>query len=248
VDYKGRHILKGTMTPNQVWHQSTWIDHPWVFEGIDDSSSSSSGSGNPTPYLYYIPYRVIPTLKESPTTYDDDHTAGLHKFAIIPPTNYSNSTKYYCGVRDEIMPFSAWDHFSTPVQGFHWTLQFMSRLGMAWDDPIIDLVQKYLANIVRAPEVVHYRQLRTRSTGTFGSIWNSPLQGLFLALGFVEVQGFVELGCAGEALSRERIQDVALLSYMITNWKETEKKREWMEQPVGAMDGYGRAGYGRVGM
>lgn len=27
VDYKGAHILKGTIKPNHVWTQSTWIDH-----------------------------------------------------------------------------------------------------------------------------------------------------------------------------------------------------------------------------
>jgi hypothetical protein len=27
VDYKGAHIIKGTIKPNQVWTQSTWIDH-----------------------------------------------------------------------------------------------------------------------------------------------------------------------------------------------------------------------------
>lgn len=27
VDYKGSHVLKGTVKPNHVWTQSTWIDH-----------------------------------------------------------------------------------------------------------------------------------------------------------------------------------------------------------------------------
>jgi PUB domain/VHL beta domain len=243
VDYKGHHVLKGTLKPNQVWHQTTWIDHPWVFEGDSDDQ--------PTPFLYFIPYKVMPTLKESPTTSEDDFETGLYKFAIVPPTNYQHSTKYYCGVKDEIMPFSSNDHpiANTPVAGISWTLEYMSRLGISWDDPRIDLLQKYLSNIVQSPDVVKYRQLRTRSNGIFGnSIWNSPLQGLFLAVGFVEVQGNAELGCEDEPLSRERIQDLALLSYMVTTWKQKEMKREFIEQPIGAMDGYGRAGFARVGM
>ena len=248
VDYKGHHVLKGTLKPNQVWHQSTWIDHPWVFEGI---SGDNTNNDQPTPFLYFIPYKVMPTLKESPTTYDDDLETGLYKFAIVPPTNYQNSTKYYCGVKDEIMPFSSIDNpiADSPVAGISWTLEYMSRLGILWDDPRIDLLQKYLSNIVQSPDVVKYRQLRTRSNGIFGnSIWNSPLQGLFLSVGFVEVQGYAELGCEQEPLPRERIQDLALLSYMVTTWKQKETKREFIEQPVGAMDGYGRAGFARVGM
>jgi len=242
VDYKGSHILKGTIQPNQVWHQSTWIDHPWVFEGTDQH-------GNPTPFLYFIPYRIVPTLKESMTTYLDNRETGLYRFSIIPPTNHQNSAKYYCAVQEDgIMPFSANDHFLTPVAAISWTLQFLSRSGLTHDDPRIDLVQKYLANIVKSPEVVKFRQLRTRSSGTFGSIWNSPLQGLFLAVGFVEEQGFAELGCETKPLPRERIQELALLSYMLTSWKQKETNREWIEQPEGATDGFGRAGYGRVGL
>jgi hypothetical protein len=40
--------------------------------------------------------------------------------------------------------------------------------------------------------------------------------GLVLALGFVEEGPYAELGCCNEPLSRDRIQDVALLSYLLT--------------------------------
>ncbi len=239
VDYKGKHILKGTMKPNQVWVQTTWIDHPWVFEGLDENENS-------TPYLYYIPYRVIPTLPECPTVNPDDPHTGQHKFAIIPSP--SNSPSSYVGVQDSVFPFPADVHFATPVLAITWTLQHMSRQGWVWNDPTIDLLQKYLANIVESPENSKYRQLRVRNS-KFSSIWNSALQGLLLAVGFVEVQGYAELGCSEKPLSRDRIQELVLLSYMLTQWQAKEQKKadaSLAPQPDGA-DGFGRAGYGRAG-
>ena len=49
VSYSGQHVFKGDLKPNHVWTQSTYIDHPWVFEHADTQ----------TPVLYYIPYRVM---------------------------------------------------------------------------------------------------------------------------------------------------------------------------------------------
>lgn len=235
VDYKGKHILKGTLKPNHAWVQTTWIDHPWVFEGLDAQDC-------PTPYLYYVPYRVIPTLPEAPTVNPDDPDTGLHRFSIVPA---KSSSPYYCGVQDTILPFPAETYFTTPLLGITWTLIHMSRVSWPWKDPTMDLIQKYLTNIINAPETTKYRQLRI-SSPKFGPIWNSPLKGLLLAVGFVQVQGFAELGCADKPLARERIQDLALLSYLIAQWRDKEKKRiEQHQQPEGA-DGYGRAGFGRM--
>jgi hypothetical protein len=241
VDYKGKHILKGTMRPNHAWTQLTWIDHPWVFEGLD-------ANDNPTPYLYYIPYRVIPTLPECPTVTPDDPNTGLHKFAILPA---KPNSPFHIRVHDDVLPFPAVVNFTTPLQGITWTLQHMSRLPWSGNDPSLDLLQRYLSNIVNSPETTKYRQLRIGSR-TFGSLWNSPLQGLLLAVGFVEVQGYAELGCSEKTLSRDRIQDLALLSYLLAQWGTNEQKRAAAagaalpEQPEGA-DGFGRAGFGRVG-
>jgi hypothetical protein len=215
VDYKGKHVLKGTLKPNHLWTQQTWIDHPWVFEGRDDND-------NATPYVYYVPHRVIPTLPEVPTVTPDDPDTGLHQFAIVPTK--SNSSPFYCAIEDQVLPYPAEFHFTTPLPGITWTLQHMSRLGWTWNDPTMDLVQKYLTNIINAPETAKYRQLRVSSRQKFGSIWNSPLKGLLLAVGFVEVQGFAELGCAEKRLSRERIQELALLSYLIAQWRGKEKQ------------------------
>jgi hypothetical protein len=114
--------------------------------------------------------------------------------------------------------------------------------------PEVDTLFKYLTNIVKSPEQVKYRQIRIRSP-TFAPIWQSPMRGLLLAVGFVEEQAYAELGC-DQPLPRERIQDLALLTYLLTEWKRKEclqsNSNHQIEQPEGA-DGWGRAGFGRAG-
>jgi hypothetical protein len=71
--------------------------------------------------------------------------------------------------------------------------------------------------------------------------------GLVLALGFVEEGPYAKLGCRNEPLSRDRIEDVALLSCLLTKWNNERQKQQaalHLEQPEGA-DGFGRAGLGR---
>ena len=76
------------------------------------------------------------------------------------------------------------------------------------------------------------------------------MRGLVLALGFFEEGPYAELGCHNEPLSRDRIQDVALLSYLLTKWnneqqnQQAESATHHLEQPKGA-DGFGQAGLGR---
>jgi hypothetical protein len=76
------------------------------------------------------------------------------------------------------------------------------------------------------------------------------MPGLVLALGFAEEGPYAELGCCNKPLSRDRIQDVALLSYLLTKWNKEGQKQQaesatlHLEQPVGA-DGFGQAGLGR---
>jgi hypothetical protein len=78
------------------------------------------------------------------------------------------------------------------------------------------------------------------------------MRGLVLALGFVEEGPYAELRCRNVPLSRDRIQDVALLSYLLTKWNNERQKQKaksstlHLEQPVGA-DGFGQSGLGRGG-
>ena len=236
VDYKGNHIFKGHLKPDHVWTQSTYIDHPWVFEHADTQA----------PLLYYIPYRVIPTLPDVPTVAsDDDQETGRHQFSIVAPAPLS---PHWIGIDDHVMPFPATTYFTSPLRGMTWTLQQVSRMiDDAANSPELDNLYKYLKNIAKAPEQVKYRQIRIRSPN-FAAIWQSPFRGLLLAVGFVEEHAYAELGCAGQPLSRERIQDLALMTYLLTEWrlKELSDSSSQTEQPEGA-DGYGRAGFGRAG-
>jgi hypothetical protein len=201
----------------------------WVFEDAHDS----------TVYLYYIPYRVIPTLPTAPTL-SPDSTIGQHRFSFVPS---KPNELFYIGIHDTIMPFPAMTHLHQPLHGVTWTLTHMSR-SMIPEDPSVDTLQKYLTNIIEHPEVVKYRQLRVASP-RFKPIWQSPMRGLLLAIGFVEQGMYVELGCH-LPLSRERVQEVALLSYLLSEWKYKPTASS-VDQPEGA-DGFGRAGFGRAGV
>lgn len=246
VDFKGKYIHKGhILGGGAVWTQTTWIDHPWVFEDAETS----------TAYLHYVPYRAIPTTSTAQTI-GTDETTGLHKFALIEnSTSSSNQTQpFHIGVEDDIMPFPGISQLHAPLHAINWTLEHMSRVIAAnavhTHSVLLDLdtLQKYLLNIVRHPDNVKYRQLRIASP-RFRSIWASHLKGVLLAVGFVEVGGYAELGCHDRPLSPERIQDVALLSYLLNRWKENEtcRSQSQLRQPQGASDGYGRAGFGRAG-
>lgn len=246
VDFQGNYVPKGTIPRhNGVWTQTTWIDHPWVFQ---DATAS-------TPYLYYVPYRAIPTIPVAPTI-GSDGSIGLHKFALTNSSSNSSSNSddhlYHIGIRDEIMPFPGISQLHQPLHAVIWTLRHLSRAYATsshhslFSD--VDTLQKYLINILNHPDRPKYRQLRIASD-SFRSIWASPLRGLLLAIGFVEVGPCAELGCHDKALSSHRVQDVALLSYLLNEWKwkETESAALPEQQPHGATDGFGRAGFGRAG-
>ena len=242
VDYKGKHIPKGTMQPNHVWTQTTYIDHPWVFEN----------SATQTPLLYYVPYRVIPTLPQAPTVSEDG--VGRHQFTVCPPKHSSSlSSPFWISVQDDVLPFPGIEHFPTPAAASSWTLTHMSRMmagfGTTGDPlPLINTLIKYFENIVDDPSNTKYRQLRIASKA-FSPIWQSPLRGLLLAIGFVDVGMYAELGCATKPLSPDRIQHVALATYQLQEWYAKELSLGGVDggqQPEGA-DGFGRAGYGRAG-
>jgi hypothetical protein len=245
VDYKGKHVLKKSkLKPNRTWTQTTWIDHPWVFEDAETQ----------IPYLYFIPYRVVPTLPDVPTVSADDDDSdgddiGRFQFSIRPPLNTNDP--HYISIDETVMPMGDHHFHNTPLLAITWTLQHMSRMMMTTQECfyMADTLQKYLTNIVNHPEEAKYRQLRLRSP-KFAPIWMSPMRGLLLAVGFVEEGAYAELGCAQYPLSRERVQEVALLSYMLNDWKRKQQEQDGAvvshQQPDGA-DGSGRAGFGRAG-
>eukprot|EP00980_Cylindrotheca_fusiformis_P021195 scaffold8150_cov118-Cylindrotheca_fusiformis.AAC.4 len=230
VNFQGRPIFKGDLGPDHRWTQTTWIDHPWVFEHAETQEV----------LLYYIPYRVIPTSGRVNTVSDDG--TGQHKFSLVPPKD--SQSPYWISVKDNVLPFPAVDNFGTFLLGITWTLEHMSR-SLSPDDPSIDILHKYLRNIISNPGNTKYRRILVRSRN-FAPIWQSALRGLLLAIGFVERGAFVELGCDQE-LPREWVQEVALLSYLLSKWKEEEQKDVvGRDQPEG-YDGFGRQGFGRAG-
>lgn len=249
VDYKGNYVPKGNIPRrNGVWTQTTWIDHPWVFEDADTS----------TPYLYYVPYRAIPTIPAAPTI-GSDETIGLHKFALVSSSN-NQEHPFHIGIQDVVMPYPGITQLCKPLDAIYWTLNHMSRTNVTGNNaaqtllPDLDTLQLYLINVLKHPGCVKYRQLRIASP-RFRSIWASPLRGVLLAIGFVEVGPCAELGCHDQALSSERVQEVALLSYLLNEWKREETEistlneqlQQQIHQPNGAIDGFGRAGFGRAG-
>ena len=247
VDYKGKHISKGKIRPNHVWTQTTYIDHPWVFEN----------AATQTPLLYYVPYRVIPTIPQVPTIAEDG--VGRHQFVICPPKHSSSlASPFWVSVKDDVLPFPGIENFPTPASATSWTLNHMSRMMAGFGNtgdplPVINTLIKYFENIVDEPSNTKYRQIRIASKN-FAPIWQSQLRGLLLAIGFVDVGMYAELGCASKPLSPERIQDVALLTYQIQEWYAKELSlgaadsvgAGGQQQPEGA-DGFGRAGFGRAG-
>jgi hypothetical protein len=165
----------------------------------------------------------------------------MHKFSLIPS---KESDPYLIGVNDTIMPFPALTHFPEPLHGITWTLMHMSRI-LAPDEPSVSTLQRLLTNIIGHPEIVKYRQLRIASRHV-KPIWESPMRGLLLAAGFVEVHGFAEIGCHDRPLPPSRVQELALLSHLLREWLHRDNAL-MTDQPQGALDGFGRHGFGRAG-
>jgi len=243
VDYQGKHVRKGSIRRRTgVWNQTTYIDHPWVFE------DATTGK----PYLYYIPYRAIPSIPKAPTI-GADGTTGLHKFALVENTD-TGSSPYHIGIDDAVLPFPGATVFDNqPLRAIQWTLDQMSRDNNASDDTVLfrsseAVLQKYLLNILKDPSNARYRGIRI-SSQRFRPIWASSMRGLLLAIGFVEAGAYCTLGLCDACLSKERLQDVALLSYMLSEWARNEEsqQQQQQQQPTGASDGFGRAGFGRAG-
>jgi len=246
VDYKGREIDKGRFGPGRTWNQTTFVDHPWVFR------SASEEDADRRVVLHYIPYRVIPTTEQVPTVDPDDPQTGLHRFAIMDwkrDGDVDDEEGYECQVDDPVLPYPARDSFGTAEKAASWTLMHCHRMEfLDWRTLI-----QYLSNIIQHPDEIKYRRIRIANP-KFSRLWLSPARGLLLALGFVEHNtpegAFAELGCASHPLSRARVQEVSQLVYRLEQWERHESsgnnRQQRPQQPLGA-DGFGRAGYGRVG-
>ena len=232
VDYKGKEVNKGSIRANSgQWYQTTWIEHPWVFRRRPDGQI----------LLHYIPYRIIPTTSNAPTVDPDDPRVGIHRFTI---QNETVDSPFWCHVDDPILPYPAKDMLTNFDKAVACTLEHCQRMGVM----SLHILRKYLSNIIQNPEESKYRRIRIANTTFSQNVWLTPARGLLLAAGFVENQGSAELGSA-EPLRRERVQEVSRLVYYLERWQEetsADGDAANSPQPLGA-DGFGRAGYGRVG-
>lgn len=235
VDYKGREQPKGRILPQQLWTQTTWMEHPWVFR--DDATDGI--------LLHYIPYRVLPTLPDSPTVDPNDPTVGLHRFtirsALTASTTVIDDPYHHCvTIDDPILPFPAQLFLKTPTASVSWTLWHCRRMSL--DASVYATLVKYLTKIVQHAQIQghKFRQIRTANSN-FHAVWQTPARGLLLAVGFVENGAHVELGSAGP-LSTARVQDIALLLFQV---EQCQRQAAVQQQPTGA-DGFGRAGWGRA--
>ncbi len=205
--------------------------------------------------LYFVPYKVIPTLPVAPTVGTDGRT-GLFAFDIIESDADTHAeNNYWIGISDKVLPYPSSNYFDTPLKAIHWTLQHLSRHSQASRTDCFAVetatLQKYLLNIMNHPDVWKYRNLKI-SSKHFVEIWNSPLRGLLLAVGFVEDRGYCSLSLCDSPISPDKVQEVALLSYLLSEWTRKASNNNLLllgeqQQPIGAADGYGRAGFGRAG-
>jgi VHL beta domain/PUB domain len=229
IDFLGKYVQKGTILPlGGTWRQTTWIDHPWVFCDAETN----------TPLLHYIPYRVIPTLREAPTM-EDEEGNGVHRFHIVPadPTDAC-----LCQVEDPILPYPAARHLTSPRQAAEFALRHCRRMQYTeWA-----VLLQYLDGILQHPDQPQYRRMRLANP-TFGpGVWQTPARGVWLALGFVETtDGYAEWRTAGDdAVTPVLIDEWSLWRHMIQVCQAAAEDDRWLPQPEGA-DGYGRAGFGR---
>jgi hypothetical protein len=89
MDYKGREVYKGSMGRGQMWTQTTYIGHPWVFRiGTEEGSGGFVDDGDEeTVLLKYVPFRVIPSIKGAETMHHQDDrfrgtVVGLQRFTL----------------------------------------------------------------------------------------------------------------------------------------------------------------------
>ena len=229
IDYMGREEWKGSAAPGSYWTQTTWVGHPWTFRAQGGQV-----------LLHYVPYRIIPTTDKAVTvTRNGD---AIHRFTILSPSYSSMRQELPCDVMDPIFPFPASKHKSID-RSLEWCYRQMERDGT---NP--RTVLKYLYNVARHPSEPKYRQIRTANRKFWSDVWCNAGRGVLHALGFQEINGRVEMGPAAGSLSADRVKQVVGairdLERLLEQMEGSETPRE---QPEGA-DGYGRAGFGRVGM
>ena len=157
TNYRGDEVYKGHLTADGgVWHQYSWIEHPWVFRHAQDGQV----------LLHYIPDRILPATALDhtvPTQHEQDGSGfdraasqtGIHQFAICNPpatipkpprTDGSNSNinhsinpwstetttipnPFCIALDDPILPFPAQHTIGSSIEdAVAWTIRHMLRV------------------------------------------------------------------------------------------------------------------------
>jgi hypothetical protein len=207
---------------HSTWIHSTFIDHPFVFCQVTNTQYIDNADYQ-TPILHYIAYKDIPSVTpDSPTldTYSSIPQAvhnnrakvGIHQFTICkPPVLDSDTTKpytYYCAIDDPVLPYPASKYITTQREAAGFALLYCYRNNfIGWN-----IIMKYLTKIVMKPDVTKYRKIRIANKIFYTNVWAYTIcHGLFYAVGFIESNGYLEIGIGTEPLPRERVQDVSQL-------------------------------------
>ena len=228
VDYLGREEWKGSAAPGGTWTQISYVGHPWTFRAQGGQV-----------LCHYVPFRVIPTTDQCRTVTRQGEA--LQRFSILSPSYSSSAKGLACDIVDPIFPFPA-----TKIQSIEKALEWCYRQ-MERERSSPHVLLKYLNNILKDPSEAKYRQIRTSNKRFWNGVWITAGRGVLHALGFEEKGAYVEMGPATGALSPERLKQV---SKAIHDLKVVQARMDGIDekqQPEGA-DGYGRAGYGRIGM
>ena len=263
-----RRSSSSSTTTAKEWKQMTWIEHPWIFRDAD--------TGDVLLYFIpdrILPVTCLDSITINPTstttTRDEDDAdappTAIHRFTIRDPPEPDNiivDNPYLIAIDDPILPFPALHHITTIHQAVEWTIRHMLRVTEAasmfgsggmltnWDT-----ILRYFYNILQNPSVPKYRRIRLANPIFASQIWNTPARGLFLAAGFVEQGSHAELGTCSTTqlqLPSHRYQELSQLVVTLEKWKQrwpslTQGTIEQIQQPMGATDGSGRAGYGVAG-
>ena len=249
INYKGNEIPKGVIgTQGGTWTQTSWIEHPWIFRDAETGQV----------LLHYIPDRIIPSTVFDVSTdldqvdpHDTTTKTGVHRFTIQDRLD-ADGNEFLISLYDQILPFPANKHLTSPEQAVFWTIRHMLRgVAACSQNTVTDwtIILKYFNNILQHPAHFKYRKIRIANATFFNQIWNTPARGLFLAAGFVERGAHVELGTS-QPLSHNRTTElsnfVVLLEQWKIEWPELVNSNHPIQQPDG-IDGSGRAGFGVAG-
>lgn len=215
INYKGGYEEKGIIHgKGGTWHQTTFIDHPWVFSDAETDEEVAS----------YIPYKIIPSVSPDSITLEDGETTGVHRFSL---EDAKDDDPFCCRIVDDFLPFHP--SFRSTGDALELALLHCLRTGyFAWTTLL-----KYLENLEKG-----HRVIRIANSTFSDSVWNTAARGVLLALGFQEQGAYVQMPLRWTEQWRKTVLDV------VRHYQNRfERGTSDTPQPDGA-DGFGRAGYG----